>query len=347
MKTVNLLARKYNVDIEKAKELLAKKGVDVSDIDAELDLENEMLVEEILSVQQRFVQLEAGLKPGKMIETRVYPTYETKKDEMRGCSTVLWIFVAMLLVVIIIFFASMYSKAKSEEVSKTDKSAYSQSSDNGLSSVLDDSSYYSSGMESITDENKMFGYSWYDKASGKQWRYDAELSEELYEEYANESFAEISQIASDNRAYGYFEDIVSEFSLVCKDSENPQNDLAMMIIGFVQSLDYAENKEKECAKYAYTTLYDKCGDDEDMAVLMATLLKIAGSDAVILKFEDRYAVGAAFDDSQIDGTYFEYDLKKYYYVDTVTGSYAIGEIPESYEQSKPEIIAFGIENPAL
>lgn len=349
MKTINLLARKYNVDIEKAKELLAKKGVDVSDVDAELDLENEMLVEEILSVQQRFVQLQAGLKPGKMIETKVYPTYETKKDEMRGCSTILWIFVATLLFVIIIFFASMYSKARSEEISQIDKiSSSSQSSDSGLSSVSEESSDSSNSMESLENyENTTFSYSWYDEATGKQWQYDTELSYELYEEYANEDFAQITQIASDNRAYEYFEDIVSEFSLACEKSQNPQSDLAAMVIGFVQSLDYDKNEEKEHAKYAYTTLYDKCGDDEDMAVLMATLLKISGNDAVILKFEGRYAVGLEIENADIDSAYFEFDSKKYVYVDTVTGSYAIGQIPSGYEQLNPEIIAFNLENPTL
>ncbi len=349
MKTINSIAGKYNVDIDKAKELLEKKGVDVSDVDAELDLENEMLVEEILSVQQRFVQLEAGMKPGKMIETRVYPTYETKKDGMQGCSTFLWIFVCGLLLVVIIFFASMYSKAKSEEISKADSSSslssYSHSDGDGLSSVYDESSYSGNGMESIEDDEAKFSYSWYDEATGKQWQYDAELSLELYEEYMQSEAVDLSEIASDNRAYQYLDDIVSEFSLVCEDGENADQTLVAMIISFVQSLDYAENSEKVSPKYAYTTLYEKCGDDEDLAVLMATLLKLADKDAVVLKFEGRTAVGLALEGAEIEGTFFEYDSKKYYYVDTVAGSYAIGAIPEDYAQAVPEIVDFDIAVP--
>ncbi len=350
MKTINSIAGKYNVDIEKAKELLAKKGVDVSDIDAELDLENEMLVEEILSVQQRFVQLEAGLKPGKMIETRVYPTYETKKDGLKGCSTFFGFVTAGIFLTIIIFFASMYGKAKDQEIPKSESKSMSviedESQSSGNMSQLDDSLPSS---DSQLDENasKYTVFSWFDEIGGKQWEYSIELSNKLFNELSESEALGIKQVAADNRAYDVFAKIAADFAANEGDSEQEDAHIstARMLISFVQSLDFAASTEKVRANYAFETLYAQCGDDEDLSVLMAVLLKAYGSDVVIFRFEGRTAVGIALETEEIEGLFYEYGGKKYYYIDSVAGSYDIGMAPDGISAQTPEIIEFELTAP--
>lgn len=340
MKTINQLAQKYNVDIEKAKDLLGKKGIDISDIDAPLDFESEMLAEEILGVQQRFAQMEKGLQPGKQIETRVYPTYETKKDGLMGCGMFGAVFVVGMLAVVISFFSSMYGKAKSEELKEPESSSLSQITDSSVSSP---SSQSQSGLQSITeselpDENKTVTFTWYDENSAMQWQYTDEYPNALYDEYKAELLPEntdYSQFVTDSRGIEYLNAIVEEFSAQHKNNPDAAKLTEQMLITFVQGMDYYRNDEKQRPKYPFETLYDSNGDDEDMSVLLMALLKLNSSDVVLLKFEEHTAIGIAGD---YEGICYEHNGVNYYYLETVAGTWSIGDAPEQYVELTPEII---------
>ncbi len=342
MKTINQLALKYNVEIEKAKELLEKKGIDVSDLDAPLDFENEMLAEEILGVQQRFAQMEKGLQPGKQIETRVYPTYETKNDGLMGCGAFGAVFVVGLLVVVISFFSSMYGKAKSEEMKKPESSSLSLITDEGTAAGTT-TQKQPSGLQSIDDlenaeETKTVTFTWYDEKTSQQWQYADDYSNALYEEYQNEALSENTSQAhfiTDTRGVEYLNAIVEEFSSQFKIDINSEELTQQMLISFVQSLDYYNNVEKQRPKYPFETLYDACGDDEDMSILMMALLKLNGCDVVLLEFEGHTAVGIAGD---YEGVCYEHNGVDYYYLETVAGTWEIGDAPEQYIEKTPQIV---------
>ncbi|RHS88717.1 hypothetical protein [Clostridium sp. AM42-4] len=111
-------------------------------------------------------------------------------------------------------------------------------------------------------------------------------------------------------------------------------------VAFVQAIPYKTDEEsvgqEEWYKYPYETLVDQCGDCEDKTFLLAGLLKERGYDVVILIMPDHMALGIAGTD--IPGSYYERNGKKYYYVETTSSGWKIGDIPNEYRCQKAEVV---------
>lgn len=105
------------------------------------------------------------------------------------------------------------------------------------------------------------------------------------------------------------------------------------VISFCQSFEYETDQESteraEWPKYPIELLYDRVGDCEDTALLLVGILSKMGYGCALIKFDDHIAVGLKGDQS-IDGTYFENDGIKYYYIETTNRGWRIGEIPDEY-----------------
>jgi hypothetical protein len=105
---------------------------------------------------------------------------------------------------------------------------------------------------------------------------------------------------------------------------------------FVQNLKY-QTETEEYPNYPVETLFDKGGDCEDTAILMAALLQAMDYDAVLIRFDPvrerdagHMAVGVAV--TGVSGGYsYTYDGEKYYYLETTSTSWTVGEIPSEYE----------------
>ena len=104
-------------------------------------------------------------------------------------------------------------------------------------------------------------------------------------------------------------------------------------ISFCQSFEYETDQEStdraEWPKYPIELLYDRVGDCEDTALLLVGILSRMGYGCSLIKFDDHIAVGLKGDQS-IDGTYFENDGIKYYYIETTNRGWRIGEMPDEY-----------------
>ena len=83
-------------------------------------------------------------------------------------------------------------------------------------------------------------------------------------------------------------------------------------------------------------MVDQCGDCEDKTFLIAGLLKERGYDVVTLIMPDHMALGIAGTD--IPGSYYERNGKKYYYVETTSSRWKIGDIPNEYRWQKAEVV---------
>ncbi len=105
------------------------------------------------------------------------------------------------------------------------------------------------------------------------------------------------------------------------------------VISFCQSFEYETDQESteraEWPKYPIELLYDRVGDCEDTALLLVGILSKMGYGCALIKFDDHIAVGLKGDQS-IDGTYFENNGIKYYYIETTNRGWRIGEIPDEY-----------------
>ena len=81
---------------------------------------------------------------------------------------------------------------------------------------------------------------------------------------------------------------------------------------------------------------------EDTAILAADLIRHLGYDAVLIIFSGtpqspgHCAVGVKGDDS-INGSYYNYNNNKYYYLETTGSGWELGEMPDDYQGVKANI----------
>ena len=108
-------------------------------------------------------------------------------------------------------------------------------------------------------------------------------------------------------------------------------ELAYMAIRLVQSIAYVTDNEgtgrEDYPKYPIETVYEKQGDCEDLSILLVGLLRDMGFETCFVVFPAHVGVGIRLDDAE-NGTYFEYDGIKYYYVETTAEGWNIGAYPE-------------------
>jgi hypothetical protein len=117
---------------------------------------------------------------------------------------------------------------------------------------------------------------------------------------------------------------------------------------FVQSLPYVPDSVStnfdEYPRYPIETFMDNGGDCEDTSILMAALLQEMGYGVVLLRFapaaeyEGHLAIGVAGGDG-IQGSYWEYEGRRYYYLETTGDGWEIGQIPEEYRNARATVLA--------
>lgn len=118
-------------------------------------------------------------------------------------------------------------------------------------------------------------------------------------------------------------------------------DIVECAIVFAQSIPYttdADTKGKsEYPRFPIETVVDGSGDCEDHAILLAAVNTALGYDTILLNFPTHIAVGIAGDPS-IPGTYYEYRGKRFYYVETTSTGWELGQVPEKYRGVSAKII---------
>jgi hypothetical protein len=125
---------------------------------------------------------------------------------------------------------------------------------------------------------------------------------------------------------------------------------------FVQNLTYKEDTDGEYPNYPVETLVKKEGDCEDKAILTAALLQAMGCDSVLIRFDPEtgreaghMAVGVAV--AGVSGGYsYTYDGEKYYYLETTSTSWGVGDMPPdilSTYKGKSDAIYELVRIPAL
>lgn len=112
------------------------------------------------------------------------------------------------------------------------------------------------------------------------------------------------------------------------------------VIAFVQAMPYTSDNVTtgydEYPRYPIETLVDGGGDCEDSAILAAALLTEMGYGTILLGLPSHMALGVKGSE-EISGTYYMHDGSRYYYVETTSSGYGIGEIPREYETSQAQI----------
>ncbi len=189
-------------------------------------------------------------------------------------------------------------------------------------------------------------YEWedpYNSRRSKTWYYTGTLDTSIYNYYRSVDRKNINgytYYTKDTLDDYLIEDLVDTFREGAEDYDN--NQLARLVIAFVQSFDYISDEDwtgtyDEYPKFPYETLYDHCGDCEDTSILLATLLKEMGFDVCLIGLPGHMAVGIKGGDS-VKGSYFSYGSKKYFYIETTAEGWDVGEIPDEYAGSRAQLM---------
>lgn len=107
------------------------------------------------------------------------------------------------------------------------------------------------------------------------------------------------------------------------------------VIDFVQNLPYVPDDVStefdDYTKSVTETLVEGGGDCEDSAILMAAILQSEAFnyDCILIQPPGHMAVGVYGTD--LPGTYWEHDGRRYYYLETTGDGWSVGELPEAYE----------------
>lgn len=111
-------------------------------------------------------------------------------------------------------------------------------------------------------------------------------------------------------------------------------DRVHMVIDFVQRLPYVPDDVSkgfdDYTKFIMETLCELGGDCEDSAILLASVLQAQpfNYDTVLIQPPGHMAAGIW--GTELSGAYYEYDGRKYYYIETTGEGWGIGDVPEQY-----------------
>jgi hypothetical protein len=134
---------------------------------------------------------------------------------------------------------------------------------------------------------------------------------------------------------------------ICENQNYNETNTINFILRFVQdNIEYnLDNISKGCTeywRYSVETLVEKKGDCEDSSVLFASIMKALNYDTVLLFYvlendTGHLSVGIYFNNI-INGEFIQYNEKNYYYCETTSYGYNIGEIPKEINTKPDEII---------
>lgn len=120
------------------------------------------------------------------------------------------------------------------------------------------------------------------------------------------------------------------------------DDAVMLAVAFVQSLKYTPDDigyGYDYPKYPLETLYDQGGDCEDTSILLVSLIKEMGYGCALIMFDDHMGVGILGGDA-VEGSYFELDGDKYFYVETTDYGWLLGEMPDELANEAASVWPF-------
>jgi hypothetical protein len=187
-------------------------------------------------------------------------------------------------------------------------------------------------------------YVWWFKLT--QWTYSLEIPSSLYKYYKN-LLSQTERVSRGVEGYARLVTTQESFMKKVVDDLYASNqaksygyyDSVNYILAFVQSLPYVYDNittgYNEYPRFPVETLVDG-GDCEDKSILLATILKIKGYDAVLISFPNHMGVGV-WGHETYSGYYYVYNGRRYYYCETTSSGF-VGDLPSKYRNEKATII---------
>ena len=135
----------------------------------------------------------------------------------------------------------------------------------------------------------------------------------------------------------YGREVVRDLVSQLVDSTMSRKEMVAAALSFVQSLPYVQDHESkgqdEYVRYPVETLADGVGDCEDKSLLLGAIFLELGMDFILLTPPDHLAIGVSCEGIEAKRS-FLVGNQQYYYLETTSPNWKIGQIPEEYAASK-------------
>lgn len=145
--------------------------------------------------------------------------------------------------------------------------------------------------------------------------------------------------AQEHPGYPYLSQLAEQLKADADQLSYTGWELANYLTAFVQqNIVYTKdpfNNGLDYPKFPIETLFEKQGDCEDSAILLVTLLKLFGFDALLIQIPGHMAVGITCENCN---SYYNYEGKKYAYIETTNPNWKIGNMPSEYKNTSAQLI---------
>lgn len=174
---------------------------------------------------------------------------------------------------------------------------------------------------------------------GHNWTWTESIQEDWHDYYRakqpRSSPESVEYITSDDP-------FIKKISKKISENANAKSNIneVWLAISFVQNLPYVDDVftgYDEYPKYPVETFFEKNGDCEDTSYLAASIIDAMGYGAVLILLPGHMAVGV-YMNCDTSGTYYEFEGRCYYYVETTSKDWTGGEIPDRYRNTLATLI---------
>jgi len=171
---------------------------------------------------------------------------------------------------------------------------------------------------------------------GRYWNLALSIPESLYEYYVGKDRSptlDYSVYVTHPYDDEYINTIIKKINFIASEEGLTEAEKINLVISFIQSLPYTSDEVTtpfdEYPRYPLETLVENGGDCEDTSILAASLLKAMKFDVILIAPLNHMAVGVKVD---AVGSYWVQDYEIYFYLETTSGGWEIGEYPEDLEK---------------
>ena len=186
-------------------------------------------------------------------------------------------------------------------------------------------------------QNYVREFSW--DYGGNHWNWNLSIPVALYDAY--KAVPDSTRTANGPAGYdmmvttrdSYIQTLTEKLNETANQLGYGPVDKINFVLAFVQSIPYNSDLNttgyEEYPRFPIEVLVDQTGDCDCKADLFATLTLTLGYGAVFINPPDHLAVGVLGDNLQ--GTFWTYDNKTYYYAETTGIGFKVGDLPDEFK----------------
>ena len=151
-------------------------------------------------------------------------------------------------------------------------------------------------------------------------------------------FSEYDHYLNDKLNREYVKEIARCLREIQKQAGYTDYDIVCEAVNFVQTAieyeyDSAAKGQSDYPKYAIETLWDREGDCEDSAMLLAALIRELGYGSLLMHYEGHVAASVLGNDN-MTGTFLNVNGGKYFYIESTGTGWDIGGCPDTMTSDK-------------